>query len=279
MEEPNHAEEASKEINVEFEEAPVQDEAPQTVDEAAPVEAPPEETSQQDLMDTIAAMQAKIDANEQQLRDSADMPEQRSVQDMISAEVAPEPVASDTPDFGDPYDTETYNKNMQAYLAQRDEQVKEDVINQVLGSDRLQALEMNVWTREHERNVERASSTFGDRFNYDEKGQDYIAAQQKLPGLSVDDAHRVLDYDRLLQEHNQLAEGQKERANVQQPNSTGASRLVAKTDDGTKTVKLTAGEKNAGLKYFSMMHPNLSEKEIIQKYAAAKLRQREGGYI
>ncbi len=61
-----------------------------------------------------------------------------------------------------------------------------------------------------------------------------------------------------------------ERANTQQPATGGATRMVAKTDDGTVTVKLTQGEKRMAEKFFGGDYA---------KYAKSKRRHAEGGVI
>lgn len=259
-----HAEEASKELNVVIEETPT--EAP--VEEAPAVEETPvaEDT---EMADQLAAMQQRLDeqaALYDDLKSQTTMPEIKSVQDMVQHD--PVVPVEEAVNFGDIYsDPEGFQKNLVDYMAEREAKVAEQAVERVLGSDRLQALEMSHWNNEHDRSVDKAKASFGDRFEY---SQEIVAFQQKLPGLSVQDAHRLRDYDKLLAEVQNKKEANAERASTQSASEAAPTRLVQNKADGRVEVKLSPLEKAAADKYFGGDY---------QKYARGKLRQQSGGVM
>jgi len=267
MTDEQHAEEASKGLNVVLEEASAEPETKVETQETTPeVEtAPTQEEENTTLQETIKSMQKEIADNKEyvaELKDQAGVQDQYSVSDLVELDTALTPeVNSEDLNFGDIYeDPAAFQKNLQSYLKGHDKDVAEAAVEKVLNSDRIKALENTTYTREHERALEKSQKTFGDRFEYSDK---HVAMQRKLPGLAVEDAHRLEDYDRLLAEVNQVKEEKAERANTQSIPSS-STRMVANTDDGKITVKLSAGEKAAADKYFNGDYA---------KYARGKHRQ------
>ena len=264
-----HAEEAAKELNVVLDEGNEQ-EVPSP--EVAPeVEAVPEVSETDTLRQEIEAMKAKqaeTDTLYQDLKDQSAYPEQRGLNDLIDNEQAATVIPTEELDFGDIYaDPEGYQKNMKDYLRNHDKAVTDQAVKAVMSDPSMQALQVSHWNREAEIQIGKADKAYGDRFAYNEK---HVSMQQKLPGLAIEDSHRIEDYDRLLEEHKALVEGNKERANVAPTGSASPTRLVANTDEGKITVKLSSGEKLAADKYMGGDY---------QKYAAAKHRQATGGEI
>jgi len=261
--EETHTEEAVKEINITFEE-PTDAEAPQEeapteaevqVEPEAEVQEAPEEAK---LLDTVKAMQDEIDNLKQS---QAPAP----VAQPIVEDVVEDPGF----DIGDPYQ-DNFKEKMEKYLTDRETKAAKKALEDVFGSARMQNLEMSHYSREHEISVAQSKENFGDRFDYKENGQDLMATQQKYTGLDVGSAHKLNDYDKLLNDYQLLKSGKAERANTQTPVVSGATRLVKKTDDGTVSITLTANQKAAADKYFGGDY---------QKMARAVDRQNNGGYI
>ena len=159
----------------------------------------------------------------------------------------PETQGSDLPDFGDMYDEENYKKNVANYITEQAKLSQE----QVFSDPKFKALENTLYMREHERAVEAATAQFGETFNYEKNGSAILGAQQKLPGLTIADAHRALDYDRLMEENRKLREGSAARASTKAPTSNGAATRFVDNTDSKNTVTLTAVQKAAADKYMN----------------------------
>lgn len=249
-----HAEEASKEINVVLEDTSAETQEEVQVEETQTEEAQVAE---------VNPLQAELDAanaRNQELESAANAPDNYNVQELVAQAPAPTPEEAGM-DFGDLYaDPEGYAKKMETYLKDRDASVTKAAVEGVMNSERMQALEMSHWNSEHEKSVKKAETSFGERFSY---GDQHIKAQRQLPGLSIDDAHRVMDYDKLLQEHQNLLSGQKERANVA-TTASAPTRMVADSSDGKITVKLSAEDRAAADKWSGGDY---------ERYARGKYRQ------
>lgn len=239
---PEVAAEASKEINVVFEEPTVE---PEVVQEETPVVT---EEPVAEEVDEIAVLKKELEESKSaysDLKGQTNLPEApQSLAEQYTPPVQPqiEEVDYSKLDFGDPIsDPEGFNKNLMAHMQEREAAVIKQTQDAVFDSDRMRSLEQSHWTREHELAVEKANNKFGEAFDYSVQGTKLSAMQQKLPGLAIEDAHRVNDYDRVFNELKNLKEGEMERKNTQTPPAAAPTRMLD-TNTGT-TVKLTAAEK------------------------------------
>jgi len=251
-----HAEEASKELNVLIEEQAPVEEAPVAEPEVNPLQAELDAANQK-LADQTSLYE--------DLKSQTSMPEEMNLSELIAEpEVSPEP--QNELDFGDIYqDPEGFQKNLQSYLRSHDDDVAQKAVEKVMTSAEMVALQNSHWGNEHNRALDKSKEVFGERFNYD---QEIVAMQQKLAGLSVQDAHRIRDYDKLLKEVQQNEAASAERANTAPSTTASPTRMVADTDEGKVTVKLTAGQKLAADKYMGGDY---------QRYAKSLHRQQTGG--
>jgi hypothetical protein len=118
---------------------------------------------------------------------------------------------------------------------------------------RMGPMETTFFNREYENSITDASTRFGPRFNHKEQGEKLLNYQQKLPGLDLRDAHRIMDYDNLLNSYNQLKDGkvEKEAAQVLQggAKSTGVqneNRVVVQLSNEVYAKSKYSFEQNKG---------------------------------
>ena len=195
----------------------------------------------------LEAMEKKMADLEKQLQDLAPQTDPFAFVDTPQPEVVVEP---GTPDFGDIYaDPDGYNKNVQNYIKEQAEQAREEAKKSVLESDEFKAMSNTVYSAAHDRQVTAAENEF-EGFNYKDNSAAILQVQQLHPGLTIQDAHRMLDYNRQAEELRQMKEGQDQRQNAGATPTTNGARFVEKTDNNTIKVKATATDKERAAKFY-----------------------------
>ncbi len=230
------AAEVEPEETQEVEEAPKEAEAV-----AEPVKSTEMEAMEKQMSDMKAEMESM--RNQDQPQDLADVfnynPE--PVQ-----EAAPEVV----PEFGDMYaDPEGYQKRQKDYYEGKIAQSAVDAKQAMLDSPEFQAISNTVYTAAHDKAVEAAQAKFGEGFDYAKEATAILGAQQKLPGLTIADAHRVMHFDQVMEENRQLKEGAAQRQDVGGSAPQGGTRFVDKKDTSIK-VKVLDSDKAAAARYY-----------------------------
>jgi hypothetical protein len=259
--EKEHVEEATQELEV-----VVEGEEPEVVVEEQPTEEviqPTEEVKEEPTPEPAPVSNPEIEALKAEINEL-------KYQRELASQLETTPTDPDMPDFGDIYtDPEGYQNRMIKWVQEQKEEAAKEAEEKFVNSERFKALETSHWEDQYQRSVDKAKTAYEDRLDFDAQGKNLIEIQRQHPGTSVADAHKLADYDKLLEDFRRLKEGQRERANTQQPDSGGATRMVQKEDDGMTKISLNAKEKATAMKFFG----HLGEKEALQKYARGKDRQ------
>lgn len=217
------------------------------IEEAAPVEeeVPVVEEAPAPQVADYSAMEQRINDMQAELDSRNAAPQYREqVQEIMD-----EPIAN-AESFGDVFaDPEAYAKNVQLYVADQAKKSEDSMMAKFMDSPQMQAMQNTVYTAAHDRAVAAAEDTFGDSFDYKNQSVDILNVQQKLPGLALDDAFRITDYNRLQEENRQMKEGTAQRQNIGTTPTNTATRVVAKKDGNSITMKVTAQDKEAANRF------------------------------